>query len=205
MPVSILLTLLCFFSAMNLSAQSTDTANSPAMAQATLGGGCFWCIEAVFERLHGVESAVSGYAGGQTKNPTYEEVCRGDSGHAEVVRVTFDQSIITFEQILEIFWEAHDPTTLNRQGADVGTQYRSVIFYHDEAQKQAALKSRDAAASKFSAPIVTEIAPLPEFYVAERYHQDYFANNPHQPYCAVVISPKLRKLEKNPVFDAIKK
>ncbi len=205
MPKAILFTLLCLLTAMNLTAQSTTPASSPSKAQATFGGGCFWCVEAVFERLRGVESVVSGYAGGKTKNPTYDDICRGDTGHAEVVRITFDPSVITFGQLLEVFWEAHDPTTLNRQGADVGTQYRSVIFYHDEAQKQAALKSRDAASPKFSNPIVTEISPLPEFYTAERYHQDYFANNPYQPYCMVVISPKLRKLEKTPLFDSIKK
>lgn len=195
------LILLAAFSTMNLFAQTTESPGKSAKAKATFGGGCFWCVEAVFERLRGVESVVSGYAGGKIENPSYDAICRGDTGHAEVVQVTFDPDTISYEQLLEVFWEAHDPTTLNRQGADTGTQYRSVIFYHDEAQKQVAEQSSKDAAKKFNSPIVTEISPLPVFYEAERYHQDYFANNPHQPYCAVVISPKLRKLEKNGIFD----
>jgi peptide-methionine (S)-S-oxide reductase len=163
--------------------------------QATLGGGCFWCVEAVFERLPGVLSVVSGYAGGHKPNPTYEEVCTGTTGHAEVAHITYDPSTITYEQLLEMFWQAHDPTTLNRQGADVGTQYRSVIFYHDEKQKTIAEQSKRAAQQQFRDPIVTEIQPLTAFYKAENYHQDYYRNNPNAPYCAFVIRPKLKKLK----------
>lgn len=166
------------------------------MKRATLGGGCFWCLEAVFEKLKGVSDVTSGYAGGARKNPSYEQVCSGGTGHAEVVQITFDPSQISYSDLLEVFWEIHDPTTLNRQGNDVGTQYRSVIFYHDDQQKEIAEKSKTAAASKFSSPIVTEIQPLPEFYPAEKYHQDYYRQNPFQPYCMIVISPKLKKLEK---------
>ena len=161
---------------------------------ATLGGGCFWCTEAVFERLDGVKSVTSGYAGGKTQHPTYEDVCTGTSGHAEVTQVEFDPMKITFERLLDVFWAAHDPTTLNRQGADSGTQYRSVIFHHSEAQRIAAEKSKKAAQADFSSPIVTEISPLPKFYKAEGYHQDYFSNNSRAPYCQAVIRPKLEKL-----------
>ena len=164
--------------------------------RATLGGGCFWCIEAVFERLPGVKSVTSGYAGGHTKNPTYKEVCEGDTGHAEVTQIEFDSAVISFEKLLDVFWQAHDPTTLNRQGGDVGTQYRSVIFYENDAQRAAAEKSKAAAARKFSNPMVTEIAPLTHFYKAEGYHQDYFRNNRNAPYCQLVIEPKLKKLDK---------
>ena len=161
---------------------------------ATLGGGCFWCTEAVFERLDGVKSVTSGYAGGKTQHPTYEDVCTGASGHAEVTQVEFDPKKISFERLLDVFWAAHDPTTLNRQGADSGTQYRSVIFHHSEAQRIAAEKSKKAAQADFSSPIVTEISPLPKFYKAEGYHQDYFNNNSRAPYCQAVIRPKLEKL-----------
>lgn len=163
---------------------------------ATLGGGCFWCLEAFYETFEGVKAVVSGYTGGQTLNPTYKQVCNGDTGHAEVVQIEFDPAKISYEQLLEIFWEIHDPTTLNRQGNDVGTQYRSAIYYHDEAQKQAVEKSLAAAKKKFDKPITTEVAALGKFYVAEEYHQDYFRRNPNQPYCAYVISPKLQKLQK---------
>ncbi len=162
---------------------------------ATLGGGCFWCVEAVYERLPGVKSVTSGYAGGHTPNPTYKEVRTGDTGHAEVTQVEFDPTQISYEQLLAVFWEAHDPTTLNRQGADAGTQYRSVIFYENDAQKAAAEKSKQAAAKKFSKPIVTEITPLTKFYKAEGYHQDYYRNNQNAPYCRAVIRPKLEKLD----------
>jgi peptide-methionine (S)-S-oxide reductase len=163
---------------------------------ATFGGGCFWCVEAVFEKLEGVKSVVSGYAGGSVENPTYEEVCTGTTGHAEVVQIEYDPKITGFEDLLEMFWKAHDPTTLNRQGADVGTQYRSVIFYHNEEQKKAAEKSKGKwdASGTFSKPIVTEIEPLTKFYSAEGYHQDYYTNNPFAGYCLVVIRPKLKKL-----------
>ena len=163
---------------------------------ATLGGGCFWCVEAVFEQLDGVNSVTSGYTGGLKDNPTYDEICTGTTGHAEVAQLEFDPAKITFEQLLDVFWDAHDPTTLNRQGADRGTQYRSAIFYHSETQKLAAEKSLKQAQAKFSAPIVTEIAPLKKFFKAENYHQDYFRNNPRAPYCTVVIRPKLDKLQK---------
>ena len=161
-----------------------------------LGGGCFWCIEAAFSPLQGVTAAVSGYAGGQTVDPDYESVCRGRTGHAEVVAVTFDPAVIPREEILEIFFAVHDPTTLNRQGADTGTQYRSVIFYADAAQRAAAEKimARLAAAQVFANPLVTELAPLGTFYPAEEYHQNYYARNPRQSYCQMVIAPKLAKV-----------
>ena len=158
--------------------------------------GCFWCLEAFYEKFEGVQAVVSGYTGGQTLNPTYKQVCNGDTGHAEVVQIEFDPAKISYAQLLEIFWEMHDPTTLNRQGNDVGTQYRSAIYYHDDAQKQAIEKSLAAAKKKFSKAITTEIAALGKFYVAEESHQDYFRRNPNQPYCAYVISPKMQKLQK---------
>ena len=163
--------------------------------QATFGAGCFWCVEAIFERLDGVQSVVAGFAGGTTPNPSYEDVCTGRTGHAEVAQITFDPSTITYSRLLEVFWEAHDPTTLNRQGADMGTQYRSVIFYHDEKQKELAEKSRKEAGKNFDRPIVTEIKPLSHFYKAEDYHQDYYRNNSNAPYCRFVIKPKLDKLK----------
>ncbi len=161
----------------------------------TLGAGCFWCTEAVFQQIPGVLSVTSGYTGGRTKNPTYDDICSGASGHAEVARIVFDPQKTSLEKILEAFWHAHDPTTLNRQGNDSGTQYRSAIFYHTEAQRQIAEKSKAAAASDFSRPIVTEITKEPEFYPAEDYHQNYYRlNKDRNPYCSVVISPKLKKL-----------
>jgi len=167
--------------------------------QATFGAGCFWCVEAVFERLDGVKSVVAGYAGGNTPNPSYEEVCAGNTGHAEVAQITYDPAVISYESLLEWFWKSHDPTTLNRQGADAGTQYRSVVFYHDDKQKAAAERSKSAAQSMFSDPIVTQIQPLPKFYEAENYHQDYYKHNPNAPYCLFVIRPKLKKLKLNEV------
>lgn len=164
------------------------------MEKATFGAGCFWCVEAVFERLDGVSSVVAGYAGGNRPNPTYEQVCTGATGHAEVAQITFDPKKISYEKLLDVFWKAHDPTTLNQQGADRGTQYRSVIFYHDEKQKPAAETSKRNAAKQFEDPIVTEIKPLDHFYEAENYHQDYFKNNSNAPYCRFVIKPKLDKL-----------
>lgn len=158
---------------------------------ATLGGGCFWCLEAVFEETRGVIDVVSGYAGGALQSPSYEQVSSGSTGHAEVVQITFDPSIISYEALLKIFWLIHDPTTLNRQGNDVGTQYRSVIFYHDEHQKEQAEASMKAFSSKFTKPLVTEIKPLETFYKAEAYHQNYFKNNPNQGYCMFVVSPKV--------------
>ena len=172
------------------------------MEQATFGAGCFWCVEAVFQRLNGVKSVVSGYAGGTVNNPTYKEVCSGLTGHAEVAQITYDPGIITYEELLEVFWKTHDPTTLNRQGGDVGTQYRSVVFYHNEAQKKLAeyYKSKLDESEVFDDPIVTEISELPEFFEAEDYHRNYFDNNPTQPYCSVVIGPKVQKMEQ--VFAA---
>ncbi len=165
---------------------------------ATLGGGCFWCLEAVFDNLQGVESVESGYTGGKVTNPTYEQVCGGDTGHAEVVRVTFDPRTISLREILEVFFEIHDPTTLNRQGNDAGTQYRSAIFYHTPEQKAAAEQVIAAltAGNIFGDPIVTEVAPAQVFYVAEDYHQEYFANNGYQPYCRAVVAPKVAKFRK---------
>jgi peptide-methionine (S)-S-oxide reductase len=164
------------------------------METATLGAGCFWCVEAVFERLDGVQSVMAGYAGGHTSNPTYDQVCNGTTGHAEVAQITFDPKKISYERLLEMFWRAHDPTTLNRQGADQGTQYRSVIFTHSPAQRASAERSRAAAQKEFDDPIVTEIKDLDVFYPAENYHQDYFRNHPEAPYCTFVIQPKLKKL-----------
>jgi peptide-methionine (S)-S-oxide reductase len=170
----------------------------------TLGTGCFWCSEAVFERVPGVISAVSGYSGGTVANPSYEQVCSGNTGHAECVQVTFDPAKTSLEKILAVFWEAHDPTTLNRQGADIGTQYRSVIFYRDEQQKQIAEKSKATAQKEFTRPIVTEITPFKDFYKAEDYHQEYFKLNGHAPYCQFVIAPKVKKLEQEKVIPANK-
>jgi peptide-methionine (S)-S-oxide reductase len=165
---------------------------------ATLGGGCFWCLEAVYDDLIGVESVVSGYAGGHVPNPSYEQVCAKTTGHAEVVQVTFDPTVITFREILAIFFTIHDPTTPNRQGNDVGPQYRSAIFYADETQKETAeaVIAEFNTAKIWSAPIVTEVTPLDIFYVAEDYHQNYFENNPYQPYCQIVVAPKVAKFRK---------
>ncbi len=160
----------------------------------TLGGGCFWCIEAVFKRLPGVVSATPGYAGGHVEYPTYEMVCGGDTGHAEVVRVEWDPEVASIEQILDLFWKAHDPTTKDRQGADIGPQYRSAIFYENDDQRRVAERSRDAVAEQIGKPVVTEIAPLEAFYEAEEYHHDYFERNRTAGYCRVVIDPKLKKL-----------
>lgn len=168
------------------------------LSQATLGAGCFWCIEAVFQRLEGVEKVISGYTGGQVKNPTYKEVCSGLTGHAEVARIFFDPEKVDYATILEVFWEVHDPTTLNRQGADVGTQYRSAIFYHDAEQKRVAELSLQAAneSGAWDAPIVTEVSEAGVFYAAEDYHQNYFNDNTNQPYCRAVVAPKVDKFVK---------
>ncbi|NCD11345.1 MAG: peptide-methionine (S)-S-oxide reductase [Epsilonproteobacteria bacterium] len=163
---------------------------------ATLGGGCFWCLEAVFEETRGVLDVVSGYAGGNVANPSYEHVSSGKTNHAEVVQITYDASIISYAEILKIFWLIHDPTTLNAQGNDVGTQYRSVIFYHNETQKEEAQNSVKTFGTKFTKPIVTEIKPLEVFYKAEAYHQDYFKNNPNQGYCMFVVSPKVEHFKR---------
>ncbi len=165
---------------------------------ATLGGGCFWCTEAVFDELNGVVKVESGYSGGDVANPTYEQVCTGRTGHAETVQVVFNPGVISYEDILRIFFTTHDPTTLNRQGNDLGTQYRSVIFYHDEAQKRTAERIIKEITEKkiWDDPIVTQVSPFQSFYRAEEYHQDYFANNPNHGYCRVVIAPKLAKFRK---------
>jgi peptide-methionine (S)-S-oxide reductase len=173
---------------------------------ATFGSGCFWCTEAIFERVNGVLDVISGYAGGHVNNPTYEEVCNGTTGHAECTQIIFNPDVISYDELLEIFWKTHDPTTLNRQGNDVGTQYRSVIFYHNEDQKQKAeyYKKKLEDEKIWKDPIVTEISPMTKFYAAEKYHQDYYENNPYQGYCSFVITPKVEKFEK--VFkDKLKK
>jgi peptide-methionine (S)-S-oxide reductase len=180
-------------------AEMTDRrTNDPQLAVATLGGGCFWCLEAVYNELEGVVKVESGYAGGTVPNPSYEQVCTGTTGHAEVVQVTFDPQQTSYDEILEVFFSIHDPTTLNRQGADVGTQYRSVIFYHDEQQKATAeemIRELDAS-GKWCDPIVTEVVPFAAFYEAEGYHQEYYQQNQNQPYCRVVVAPKLQKFRK---------
>ncbi|MBZ0281135.1 MAG: peptide-methionine (S)-S-oxide reductase MsrA [Anaerolineae bacterium] len=173
---------------------------------ATLAGGCFWCLEAVYDMLKGVESVESGYMGGQVKNPNYRQVCTGTTGHAEVVRVTYDPQVIGFKDLLDVFFTIHDPTTLNRQGADVGTQYRSAIFFHSPEQEAVAKQTiADLNASKvWNNPIVTEVVPQEQFYVAEDYHQEYFENNPMQPYCMAVVAPKVAKARKY-FLDKLKK
>ena len=182
-------------------APPTKIMNTNTTELATFGGGCFWCMEAVYVRLPGVRSVTSGYAGGHTENPTYKQVCTGDTGHAEVTQIAFDPQKISYAKLLEVFWQAHDPTTLNQQGADVGTQYRSVIFYHDEKQKLFAEKAKLAAQADFKKAIVTEISPLKKFYKAEDYHQGYFDDNSSAPYCQAVIAPKLEKLEHKKVIE----
>ena len=184
---------LCFL----LTAMTASAETKPASKHefATFGGGCFWCMEAVFQRLPGIVHSVSGYSGGKTVNPTYEDICGHGTGHAEVIQVEFDPAVISYDKVLEVFFEAHDPTTLNRQGADEGDQYRSVIFYHDEAQQKAAARAKIAAQAHYADPIVTEIGPLKKFWRAEDYHQDYFNQHPGQGYCSFVIKPKVKKLQ----------
>src|SRR6266403_676469 len=177
-------------------AQTTSMNMSNKTETATFGGGCYWCTEAIFQMVPGVKSVASGFAGGTKEKPTYKEVCTGTTGHAEVIQVEYDPRTVSYEKLVETFWEAHDPTTLNRQGADTGTQYRSIILYSSEAQKAAAEKSKAAAQKHFSKPIVTEIVPLKKFYKAEDYHQDYYRSNSNAPYCSVVIRPKVEKFEK---------
>jgi peptide-methionine (S)-S-oxide reductase len=191
----LILNLLCV-GLITAAAETKTMDNSTNHLQAaTLGGGCFWCTEALFQMLPGVKSVVSGYAGGTTEDPTYKEVCSGRTGHAEVIQIEFDPTVVSYEKILETFWEAHDPTTLNRQGADHGTQYRSIILNNSEAHNRAAEKSKAEAQKHFNKPIVTEIVPLKQFYKAEGYHQDYYRSNPDQPYCRLVIQPKVEKFE----------
>ncbi len=174
----------------------TDTSGKTAVREvATLGGGCFWCLEAVFDGLVGVESVESGYCGGHLANPTYEDICGGDTGHAEVVRITFDPAVVSYTDLLDVFFVIHDPTTLNAQGNDIGTQYRSVIYFHSPEQKavaEATIKCLTDA-REYSCPIVTEITTAPHFYAAEPYHQEYYENNPRQPYCQFVVAPKVAK------------
>jgi peptide-methionine (S)-S-oxide reductase len=198
-----------FFSSLILSLLATTASHAAAPSgpaagteSITFGGGCFWCIEAVFQRLKGVSAVASGYAGGTVENPTYKQVCTGETGHAEVVRIEFNPAVLPLEKLLEVFWAAHDPTTLNRQGADAGTQYRSVIFYANDTQKQIAEASKKAAQKDFADPIVTELSPLPKFYKAEDYHQNYYNLNLTQNrYCSIVISPKLQKLLKKGLIE----
>jgi len=163
----------------------------------TIAGGCFWCVEGVYSSMRGVTAAISGYTNGKTQNPTYKEVCTGATGYAEAVQISYDPKIIKLEKILEVFWRIHDPTTLNRQGADTGTQYRSGIYYENEAQKKAAEASKEEAQKKFGAKIVTEIEPLKIFHKAEEYHQNYFAKNPTQGYCQAVVAPKVEKFRES--------
>ena len=170
---------------------------SGSLETAIFAGGCFWCTEAIFKRIKGVESVISGYSGGEIENPTYEKVCSGTTGHAEAIQIEFDPKIISFEKLLEIFFNLHDPTTLNRQGADVGTQYRSAIFYHSQQQKTEAEKVKSKVQKDYQEKIITEIAPFSNFYKAENYHQNYFENNKNAPYCQVVIDPKIQKLYKD--------
>lgn len=173
--------------------------NEKNLKKVTFAGGCFWCVESCFNMLKGVESAISGYAGGHTENPTYEEVCTGETGHAEVVQITYDANIISYEQLMDVFYFLHDPTTLNRQGNDIGTQYRSAIFYTDEEEKikaEAELKKSEAS-GKYTDKYVTEITPLTNYYPAEQYHQGYYGVNPNQPYCSAVVGPKIAKFKKH--------
>lgn len=186
------------FAVSPIKAQQTNTMDDQNLEQATFGAGCFWCVEAIFEEVKGVKSVIAGYAGGEIKNPTYRQVSSGRTDHAEVTRITYDPSVLSYEQLLEVFWHTHNPTTKNRQGADVGPQYRSVIFYHNEKQKKIAQKSLEKtdASDLWEDPIVTEIEPLTNFSKAENYHQNYYANNPNAGYCQVVIAPKLKKFRK---------
>lgn len=179
----------------NINQQTMDNSD---LDTATFGAGCFWCVEAIFQDLNGVQSVKSGYSGGSVTNPSYKEVCAGSTGHAEVCQIIFDPAIITFDELLEVFWQTHDPTTLNRQGADVGTQYRSVVFYHNDYQRERAEFFKDKLNNEkaFDKPIVTEISAYSEFYEAEDYHQDYYNLNGSQPYCSMVIKPKLDKFKK---------
>ena len=180
--------------------------NDKNLEIATLANGCFWCTEAIFSRVKGIKSVIPGYSGGSTNNPSYEQVCTGITGHAEAIQIEFDSKIISFEKILDIFWHTHDPTTLNRQGNDIGTQYRSAIFYHDDNQKNIAekLKKELEKEDVFKNPIVTEITPFSKFYPAENYHKEYFENNRNAPYCSFVIDPKIQKLLQK-YSDKIKK
>jgi peptide-methionine (S)-S-oxide reductase len=194
---SVLSILACFITLGRVSfAQMNDTKSSATLESAVFGGGCFWCLDAQFKLVNGVKSVLSGYAGGSLKNPSYEQVCSETTGHAEVIQVEFDPAVVSYEDLLRKFFRAHDPTTLNRQGGDVGTSYRSIILYKDATQKASAEKVKAEAQKIWPDPIVTEIVPLNAFYKAEDYHQDYFAKNPDQGYCRVVVAPKVKKFEK---------
>lgn len=191
-PLSVFLSVMTTalgFSASNISAAEEK------LESAIIGGGCFWCVDAQYRMLKGVKNVVSGYSGGHVKDPTYKAVCEGTTGHAEVVQVDFDPAVISFRDVIDLFWDAHDPTTLNRQGNDVGTQYRSIIIYTSEEQKKIAQESKVAAEKIIGKPIVTEIVPLDVFYAAEDYHQDYFTKNPYQGYCQAVVRPKVTKFK----------
>ena len=190
--------LLILLFALNIDAQTKPNKNNTHLETITLGGGCYWCIEALFENLEGVKTVVSGFSGGKLANPSYEDVCTGKTGHAEVVQITFDKTKTNLDEILKVFFTVHDPTTLNRQGADVGTQYRSAIFYHNELQRKTALEIINELNKNkvYNNPIVTKVEPFKNFYEAEDYHQDYFINNANKPYCRLVIQPKLEKFEK---------
>jgi len=195
------LILICLLFAGTLFSQNNNTTKKMTQSNfetITLGGGCYWCVEAVYENLKGVKSVVSGFSGGKLVDPSYEEVCTGTTGHAEVVQITFDKNVTNLDEIFKVFFTVHDPTTLNRQGADKGTQYRSVIFYNNEEQKQAAqsIIAELQKAKVYQDPIVTTVEPFTKFYKAENYHQNYYANNKNQPYCQMVIQPKLEKFEK---------
>ena len=190
--------LILSLSTLSLSAQDTDMNKEKNLEKATFGAGCFWCVEAIYEIVEGIEHVESGYSGGHVENPSYKEVTSGRTGHAEVARIHFDPEVITYEELLEVLWHTHNPTTLNRQGNDVGTQYRSVIFYHNEEQKkiaEASLKRTDES-GLWDDPIVTKIQPLENYFVAENYHQNYFENNPNAGYCSFVIAPKVKKFKK---------
>ncbi len=183
---------------MNANQPEEEQPMDPNLETATFGAGCFWCVEAIYQNLDGVQSVISGYSGGDVENPSYDDVCSGETGHAEVTQIYFDPKVISYDDLLNVFWQTHDPTTLNKQGGDVGTQYRSVIFYHNDAQKAAAeLSKKEADASgDWKDPIVTETSPFTAFYKAENYHQNYYDQNRNQPYCRFVIDPKLRKFKK---------
>ncbi|MEX0720289.1 MAG: peptide-methionine (S)-S-oxide reductase MsrA [Balneolaceae bacterium] len=194
MKSTLIIGLLLSFSSLSLSAQQTEK----KLEEATFGAGCFWCVEAIYELVEGIEHVESGYSGGNVENPSYNEVTSGKTGHAEVARIRFNPDVISYEELLEVLWHTHNPTTLNRQGNDVGTQYRSVIFYHNEEQKEIAGKSlrKTEESGLWDDPIVTKIEPLENYYVAENYHQNYFENNPNAGYCSVVIAPKVKKFKK---------
>jgi peptide-methionine (S)-S-oxide reductase len=206
--ISIFIMILFIGCSLNANQQTDDVTNDiepenmENMDTATFGSGCFWCTEAIFQQVSGVKKVTSGYSGGQVVNPSYKEVCTGRTGHAEVIQVVYDPDVISYRELLEIFWKTHDPTTLNRQGNDIGTQYRSVIFYHNEEQREKAeyYKKELNTAGVYDQPIVTEISPFENFYEAEDYHQDYYSENPRQPYCTFVIQPKIEKFKK--VFES---